>query len=173
MRDITFTTFATLLLVTSGMIGSGHIALAHNSRVIENSGNYQESQQSCGDSCTVSSSNVINQGSSSTTPSPTFGTILDLGQVLVEGELTGVLLFQDTTQPVVVNVPLTITFTGTGVPSNLVTTLPARQPAAFTVHFEPPTNPGNYTVQAHFAGAQIPGGTLSPSDSQIRMFTVP
>ena len=78
MRGITFTAFATLLLVTSGMIGSGHIALAHNSRVIENSGNYQESQQLCGNSCTVTSSNVITQGSASRTALPPVGTHLSL-----------------------------------------------------------------------------------------------
>jgi len=172
MRGITFATFAILLLLAiSGMIGSGHTALAHNGKVIENSGNYQETQQSCGNSCTISSSNVINQGSSSTTPSPspTFGTILELGVQLAQKKLAGVLLFQDTTRPVDVNVPLTITFTGTGVPSNLVTTIPAGEPAFFSVPFEPPTTPGTYTVQAHFAGA----GTLLPSDSQIAMFTVP
>ena len=98
---------------------------------------------------------------------------LDLGVELAQKELAGVLLFQDTTRPVDVNVPLTITFTGTGVPPNLVTTIPATESAFFSVPFEPPTNPGTYTVQAHFAGTQIPAGTLSPSDSGIQMFTVP
>lgn len=178
MRGITFATFVVLLLVTSGMIGNEHIALAHSSKVIgtfTNSGNNQETQQSCGNSCTMSSSNVITQGAASTTPSPspTFGTILDLGVQLTQKELAGVLLFQDTGRPVVVNVPLTITITGTGVPHNLVTTIPATESAFFSVPFEPPTNPGTYTVQAHFAGSQLPSGTLSPSDSGIQMFTVP
>jgi hypothetical protein len=166
-------TISSLALVLLGTVPGS--TLAHSS--FSNSGNIIKSEQNCADtdSCTLSSSNVINQGPTSTTPSPspTFGTILDLGVELAQKELMGVLLFEDTTRPVDVNVPLTITFTGTGVPPNLVTTIPAGEPAFISVPFEPPTNPGTYTVQAHFAGAQIPAGTLSPSDSQIVMFTVP
>src|SRR5215831_17924010 len=94
MRGITFAAFATLLLVTSGMIGSGHIALAHNSRVIENSGNYQETQQSCGNSCTVSSSNVITQGQGSRTAIPPVGTDLSL---VVKNVTNGLSLRSDLT----------------------------------------------------------------------------
>jgi hypothetical protein len=161
-------TISSLALVLLGTVPGS--TLANSS--FSNSGNIIKSEQNCAntDSRTLSSSNVINQGPTSTTPapSPTFGTILDLGVELVD-----VLLFGETTRPVDVNVPLTITFTGTGVPPNLVTTIPAGEPAFISVPFEPPTNPGPYTVQAHFAGAQIPTGTLSPSDSRIVMFAVP
>ena len=68
-------TFAALLLVLStAMIVSGHIALAYNNKftmVFSNTGNNQERQQECGNSWTVTSSNTISYGSSGlTTPSP-------------------------------------------------------------------------------------------------------
>lgn len=68
-------TFAALLLVLStAMIVSGHIALAYNNKftmMFSNTGNNQERQQECGNSCTVTSSNTISYGSSGlTTPSP-------------------------------------------------------------------------------------------------------
>ena len=175
MRGITFTAFATLLLVTSGMIGSGHIALAHNSRVIENSGNYQESQQLCGNSCTVSSSNVISQGAvSKTTPSPNNILVLALSvesvtktdvsvaASIISGGSGGAGI-------VMAPSPITITFTGTDVPPNLTATVQKGLLAVFPVSFKPPTTPGTYTVQAHFAGL----GTLLPLDSSIKMFTIP
>ena len=107
MRAITFATFATLLLVTSGMIGSGHIALAHNSKDIgmfSNSGNNQETQQSCGNSCTVSSSNVITQGAASTTtPSPNnMATVLNLivrNVTKTDVSVVAILSFQSTGYP--------------------------------------------------------------------------
>ena len=71
-------------------------------------------------------------------------------------------------------VPITITFTGTGVPPNLVATIPAGEDAVAVVLFEPPTTPGTYTAQAHFAGLTLPddGGILLPSDSQVQSFTI-
>jgi hypothetical protein len=189
MRGIMFTTFATLLLVISGMIGSGHTALAHNSKVIgtfSNSGNYHETQQSCGNSCTLSSSNVITQGqgSASTTPSPIppAGTDLTLAVRNVTNGLSlrAVLAFSANNQIVTAQTGhgLSITFTGTGVPPNLVATVQDSQEAIFFVTIKPPTTPGTYTFQAHFAGATFilnGGGTLQllKSDSEIVRFTVP
>ena len=110
------------------MIGSGHIALAH--KVIgtfSNSGNYQETQQSCGDSCTVSSSNVITQGAANTTtPSPnSMATVLALGvtnATKTDVSVTAI-LFYLSGDTVTAPSPTTITFTGTGVPPNLTATV--------------------------------------------------
>src|SRR5215467_4745135 len=67
-------TFAALLVLCTATIVSGHIALAYNNKftmVFSNSGNNQERQQECGNSCTVTSSNNISYDSSGlTTPSP-------------------------------------------------------------------------------------------------------
>jgi hypothetical protein len=64
----------TAVLLSTVAIESGHVALAYNikfTRVFSNSGNNQETQQECGNSCTVTSSNAITSGSSGlTTPSP-------------------------------------------------------------------------------------------------------
>ena len=183
MRAITFATFATLLLVTSGMIGSGHIALAHNSKdmgMFSNSGNNQDTQQSCGNSCTVSSSNVITQGAASTTtPSPNnMATVLNLivrNVTKTDVSVVAILSFQSNGDPVTATSQsgITITFTGTGVPPNLAPTVQTGNEAVFFVTFKPPTTSGTYTVQAHFAGLEVDGETLLPSDSQITMFTVP
>jgi hypothetical protein len=190
MRGITFAMFATLLLVTSGMIGSGQTALAHNSKVIgtfSNSGNYQETQQSCGNSCTLSSSNVITQGQggASTTPSPIppVGTVLTLTVRNVTNGLSlrASLAFSASNVRQLVTAPvggLTITFTGTGVPPNLAAMVQEGNLAIFSVTIKPPTAPGTYTFQAHFAGATFilnGGGTLQllKSDSEIVRFTVP
>jgi hypothetical protein len=146
--------------------------LAHSS--FSNSVNIIKSEQNCADtnSCTLRSSNVINQEPGSTTRSPsTFATILGLGE-LAQKDLVGVLLDEGSERPVDVKVPLTISFTGTGVPSNLVATIHAGRQAFYIAPFQPPINPGTYTVKAHFAGAEIPGGTLSPSDSQVMSFTI-
>lgn len=57
-----------VLLVSTAIMGSGHIALAY---IFSNSGNNQETQQDCGNSCTVTSSNTISTGTSAlTTPTP-------------------------------------------------------------------------------------------------------
>ena len=175
--------FATLLLlVTSGMIGSGHTVLAHNSKVIGNSGNYQETQQSCGNSCTVSSSNVITQEQGSRIALPPGDTELALG---VSNVTNGLLLIStlsfsanDQIVTAQTGAGLSITFTGTGVPPNLVATVQDSQQAIFRVTIKSPTTPDTYTFQAHFAGATLilNGGQtlqLHPSDSSIVMFTVP
>src|SRR5215472_14662933 len=75
MRNIGITTFVTLLMLGTAIIGSGHIALAYNHKFTKdfsNNGNNQEIQQDCGNSCTETSSNTINSGSGSslTSPSP-------------------------------------------------------------------------------------------------------
>lgn len=57
--------------------------------------------------------------------------------------------------------------TGTGVPRNLVATTDSGG-EYFVDDFHPPTTPGTYTVQAHFAGS--PG--LNPSNSDTKSFTV-
>ena len=62
--------------------------------------------------------------------------------------------------------PITITFTGTGVPPNLAATVQTNDEAFFAVSFKPPTTPGTYTVQDHFAGTS----QYLPSDSPIMMF---
>jgi hypothetical protein len=83
MKNIAIATFAALILVLS--TASGHIALGNNSKftkMFSNSGNNQETEQECGNSCTVTSSNTITFSSSgSTTPSPT-PTSLTLGGLL-------------------------------------------------------------------------------------------
>jgi len=141
MRGIMCATFATLLLVTSGMMGSGHTALAH--KVIgtfSNFGNYQETQQSCGNSCIVSSSNVITQGQGSRTALPPMGTDLSLA---VKNVTNGLSLRSDLTfsangQIVIAQVPITITFTGTGVPPNLTATAQEGFLATFGSEFSHP-----------------------------------
>ena len=76
MRNIVITTFVTLLVLGTAIIGSGHVVSAYNNKYMRdftNSGNNQEIQQGCGNSCTQTSSNTINPGSSgltSPTPSP-------------------------------------------------------------------------------------------------------
>ena len=170
------------------MIGSGHTALAHNSKILgtfSNSGNYQETQQSCGNSCTLSSSNVITQGQggASTTPSPIPPAGTDLALVVrnvTNGlSLRAFLAFSASNQLVTAPVGgLTITFTGTGVPPNLAAMVQEGNLAIYSVTIKPPTTPGTYTVQAHFAGAtlQLQGGQtvqILGSDSRIAMFTVP
>ena len=45
---------------------------------------------------------------------------------------------------------VTIAFTGTGVPPNLVAT--TGDEGKYAVQFPTPTMPGTYTIQAHFAG---------------------
>src|SRR5215469_4519121 len=64
MINIAIATFAALIVMLS--ITSGHIALASSRNILANN-----IQQSCGNSCSVTSSNTINYGSSGlTTPSP-------------------------------------------------------------------------------------------------------
>ena len=128
--------------------------------------NYQENQQLCGNSCTVSSSNVISQGAvSKTTPSPN-NIVLALSVFSVtktEVSVAASLLALPGGDIVMAPSPITITFTGTGVPPNTAATVQKGLLAVFPVSFKPPTTPGTYTVQAHFAGL----------DSSIKMFTVP
>lgn len=163
-------------------------ALAHNSKVIgtfSNSG-INQIQQSCGNSCTVSSSNVITQGqgAASTTPSPfpPAGTDLLLAVKNVTNglSLTSFLSFSSNDQLVTASTGtgLSITFTGTGVPPNLAATVHDGDLAIFKVTIKPPATPGTYTVQAHFAGATLllQGGQslqILGSDSPIEKFTVP
>ena len=99
-------------------VGSGHVVLAHNdkyTRDFSNSGNNQEIQQGCGNSCTQSSSNTITFGSSGlTTPSPSLTpTSLTLigGFDCLGDEVTGLdgSLETNTHSPVA---GATITFTG-------------------------------------------------------------
>jgi hypothetical protein len=117
MRDIGITTFVTLL-VLSMTVGSGHVVLAHNdkyTRDFSNSGNNQEIQQGCGNSCTQSSSNTITFGSSGLTtpsPSPTPTSLTLIGGFDCLGdEVTGLdgYLETNTHSPVA---GATITFTG-------------------------------------------------------------
>jgi hypothetical protein len=71
MRNIGITTFVTLLMLGTAIIGSGHVVLARN---FSNSGNYLLNDQNCtaGNSCNLSSSNTVTSGSSGlTSPSPT------------------------------------------------------------------------------------------------------
>lgn len=71
--------------------------------------------------------------------------------------------------PVNIGPGATITFTGTGVPPDLVA-ITDDLGNFKNVPFATPTTPGNYTIQAHFAGVQ---GALLPSNSRIFHFTVP
>ena len=81
-------------------------------------------------------------------------------------------------QPVLLPRPnfITTTFTGTGVPPNLVATIPPGEEAVVVLPFDPPTKPGTYTAQAHFAGLTLSGvaggGILLPSDSDVESFTI-
>ena len=121
MRSIGITVFATLLVLGTGIIASGHVVLAHNNkytRDFTNSGNNQEIQQDCGNSCTVTSSNTISSGSSGlTTPSPSptptslvlFAAGLTPGACLGEGATLCGFLETKTHSPVA---GANITFTG-------------------------------------------------------------
>ena len=164
----TLVTLAAVLLSTVA-IGS----TSASSKVFSNSGNNIITKQNCiaDGSCNLSSSNVINREPASTAPSPspapcpggipTTILLLALAPPLLSGSLecesdsTGV-------------AGATITFTGTGfVHPNLVATTDSGG-EYFVDDFGPPTTPGTYTVQAHFAG--LPG--ISPSDSGVPTFTV-
>jgi len=121
MKNIAIATFAVLivLLTTAG----GHIALTHNSKftkMFSNSGNNQETQQECGNSCTQTSSNTITFGSSGlTTPSPSpsptptslvlFSAALSPSACLEEGATLCGFLETNTHSPVA---GANITFTG-------------------------------------------------------------
>jgi len=112
-------------------------------------------------------SNVISQGQggANTTPSPipTARTILslDVNKVTNGLSLSSVLAFSPNGQIVTASEGgLSITYTGTGVPPNLVATVEASLPANFFITIKPPTTPGTYTFQAHFAGTEINGVCL-------------
>jgi len=68
MRNIGITTFVTLLMLGTAIIGSGHIVLA---RDFSNSGNYLVNDQNCtAGTCTQTSSNTVTSGSSGLTSPP-------------------------------------------------------------------------------------------------------
>jgi hypothetical protein len=70
MKHISIPTFI-VLLVSVVIIGSGHAALAYNNqftREFSNSGNNQQTQQYCGNSCTDTSSNAISGSGVKLTP---------------------------------------------------------------------------------------------------------
>jgi hypothetical protein len=167
----TSTTLALASLVTvllsTVVIGS----TSASSKVFSNSGTNIKTVQNCtaGDSCTLSSSNVITQQPGSTTPSPSLcqagGTLLSLS-VVGNNLLTGSLVCDTETFAIS---GATITFTGTGVPHNPNFVATTANDGQYFMSFSPPTTSGTYTVQAHFAG--LPG--LNPSDSQTQTFTVP
>lgn len=167
----TSTTLALVSLVTvllsTVVIGS----TSASSKVFSNSGTNIKTVQNCtaGDSCTLSSSNVITQQPGSTTPSPSpncIGGVTLLSLSVETALLTGSLTCADA--PFVVS-GATITFTGTGVPHNPNFVATTASDGQYFMSFSPPTTSGTYTVQAHFAGS--PG--LNPSDSQTQTFTVP
>jgi len=165
---LTISTIALVLLNT--VPGS---TLAHSS--LSNSGNIIKSDQNCSDtdSCTLTSSNVINQQPASTTSSPSpspsnpcFPTALTiLSLFAAQNTLSGYLqcaASPDTGVPGAI-----ITFTGTGVPPNVVATTDSN--GHYFVRPTSPTTPGTYTAQAHFAG----GNGLDPSESTLEQFVVP
>lgn len=70
MKHIAIPTFI-VLLVSVVIIGSGHTALAYNNQFTRdffNSGNNQQKQQDCGNSCTDTSSNAISGSGVTLTP---------------------------------------------------------------------------------------------------------
>ena len=70
MKHIAIPTFI-VLLVSVVIIGSGHSALAYNNQFttdFSNSGNNEQTQQDCGNSCTVASSNAISGSGVTLTP---------------------------------------------------------------------------------------------------------
>jgi len=109
------------VLSSTVAIGSEHIALAYNNkftRDFSNSGNNQEIQQDCGNSCTETSSNTISSGSSGlTTPSPSptptslilFAAALTPNACLAQGNVLCGHLDTNTYSPVA---GANITFTG-------------------------------------------------------------
>ena len=169
-------TSTTFVLITLAAVLLSTVAIGStsaSSKVFSNSGNNIITKQNCiaDGSCNLTSSNVITQQPSSTTPSPSPSpcasdvgglTILTLAVAppLLSGSLTCV------STPTVIS-GATITFTGTGVPRNLVATTHSGG-EYFVDSFDPPTTPGTYTVQAHFAGST----GLQPSTSSTETFTV-
>ena len=68
MKHIAIPTFI-VLLVSVVIIGSGHTALAYKfTRDFSNSGNNQQTQEDCGNSCTDTSSNAISGSGVTLTP---------------------------------------------------------------------------------------------------------
>jgi len=170
MRVITIATFAiAVLLVISAIIGSGHVVFA----MFSNSGNNQETQQWCGNSCNVSSSNMITTGSSGgglTSPSPTpTPTTLTL-RIGVPGlAILSVFLTTNAGQGIG---GATVTFTakdsgGNVVPFNDIHGNPLTAKTDSTGEYQASPNvndlAGAFTITAHYAG-QPP--QLAPSDSK-------
>ena len=92
MKHIAIPTFI-VLLVSVVIIGSGHSALAYNNqftRDISNSGNNKQTQQDCGNSCTVISSNAISGSGVTLTPTlfPTPSPSPSPNRVLTHSSLT-------------------------------------------------------------------------------------
>jgi len=147
-----------------------------SSKDLSNSGNIINTHQNCvaGTSCNLSSKNVISREPTSTTPCPQESPTILLLRVNVQQKNLDVELTDVSGHAVSVNTEITITFTGTGVPPNLSTTIDPGNEAFDVVPFMPPTQPGTYTAQAHFRGVTLPNGDgiLLPSDSSVESFTI-
>jgi hypothetical protein len=171
MRNIGITTFVTLLVCTA-IIGNGHVVLAHNdkyTRDFTNSGNNQEIQQGCGNSCTQTSSNTINPSSgssgltsSSPSTSPTASTltlsILPSGEPDID-EVSGSLTAAGSP---VAGATITFTYThgnsegGASIPLNLgsvVTNLDGDYGRILINIASQDTPVADNPVTAHYAGA--------------------
>jgi hypothetical protein len=181
MKHIAIPTFI-VLLVSMVIIESGHVALAYNkqfTRDFFNSGNSQQKQQNCGNSCTDTPSNDISGSGVALTPTliptPTSSPSQSPNRVLTHSSLTlgvtpahgGVTLAGTLTTNGSGVSGATITFTGRdqfGDDANL-------QPAAVT------DSNGNYritlsggssnfiAVAAHFAGEGI--GASQSGDKSV------
>lgn len=193
MRNIVITTFVTFLMVGTAIIGSGHVVLAHNdkyTRDFTNSGNNQEIQQDCGNSCTQTSSNTVSSGSSGlTTPSPSPSptpTTLTLSVSVIPpspgNPVPGVDLSGSLTTTAGSPVAgATITFTGTMPGVNQTIGLPPAttlDDGSYDVTFVPAAVAPGDQVTAHYAGGPgtperteiipaTPGTAASDSPSQF------
>jgi hypothetical protein len=161
MRNIGITTFVTLLMLGTAIIGSGHVVLARN---FSNSGNYLVNDQNCtAGTCNLSSSNTVTSGSSGlTSPPPSTPSVLTLFIVPATGappgldEISGSL--RAAGSPVA---GATITFTvtnpgGTTSPLNLgsvVTDLNGNYGPIPVNTTSPDTPISGSQVTAHYAGA--------------------
>jgi hypothetical protein len=160
MRNIGITTFVTLLMLGTAIIGSGHVVLA---RDFTNSGNYLVNDQNCtAGTCNLSSSNTVTGSSGLTSPAPSTPSVLTLFIVPAMGAPPGVDEISGSLRAAGSPVAgATITFTvtnpgGTTSPLNLgdvVTNLNGNYGPIVVNTLSPDTPISGSQVTAHYAGA--------------------
>jgi hypothetical protein len=194
-KALAIATLAAVLLGSTLVIASGHIAFAHkdkNTKVLGDSRTNLQTdtnqKQDCktaggtspiSDSCTAASTDTITQGAAPPPrPPPTLRpTVLTLNPITnpigpypATVTVTGKLIDATTGSGIYLGI---VEVTGTAFFGRVGG--PTETDGTFSFSFSAPVNPGTYTMQAHFAG-QIQNQIVQvygPSDSGIETFTVP